>query len=178
MTLSKFASLFNEGIWSVFFYLIVVMALSIGIQSLVFWLGNLGFVAGLYAVLIITLLEVQAYSDSKLFPFKGTSVMGAFYYCLIWLAVIGVYVCIIFPTPISWIISACFFGLLVVNWIGLECVNTDMTSLSLAIGVALCYCLGTYFTMLIFGHKPAVGIIEIIVLAVTALVIWFRPWFD
>lgn len=184
-TMSKVKDLlkcFDGEFLNAFFGLIIALALSIGIQSFFFWFGelsstpeNVGYFLDI-GVFVIWVLFASNADNSDLFPFKGTKEKGAIYLNAVWVATVGVYAYMFCAIDV-WAPALCFVVMLW-GWIMLKKLYADTDILSYTVGISLFYCIGTYVAMLLNGIAPLVDVYGIVLLALAALIVWFKPVFE
>ena len=170
-----FSSWFKEEFWGLVVLFLIVAAFSIGVQSLLFWIGglflsveNLGLTID--AVLFM-LLVLPAFIGAGLTNHRGngnilvglTAIMGI-YISVVWYFHAGILVgCIVLLCSALWrlykIGADHFWGL------GGACAY-------------LFYCIGAYFAMLFNGLEPAINIYGIVTLIITTICIWLMLVFD
>lgn len=176
--ISKFLSLFDGEFRGLLLGFITIMVISVGLQSLLLWLGDMCLDAILFALVLISIGQIVALKLSDLFPYKGTAgggILAMFYICL---GIIGVYVCIVHPALLGWNLLVGALLLIFLDWIFLEKIGADMVIVGIAVGIGLCYCLGTYFAMLLNCLEPVAEIPEVVIISLATLFAWFRTAFD
>ena len=176
--INKVQNFFDDEFWSALFGLIVTMVISVGLQSLVIWLGGMFLDVILFALFIIAIGQAIAFNFSDFFPYKRTSGGGTVSMIYVGLGIVGTYAYIVHQTPLGWTLLAGSLILMLLNWIFLEKIDADITYVGISVGVGLCYCLGTYFAMLLNGLEPVAEIPEIAIISLATLFAWFRPAFD
>jgi hypothetical protein len=172
---------FDERFWSELLALVIVVAVSIGLQCLLFSLGSvlngakLGMILDIVLFTLLMMAVVPMLNGSDLLLPLSARKSGMIFVACIWLAIAGIYVCVIYPLSVWWLIMCLL--LLLLNWISLEKAGADTSLLSITVGMGLFYILGTYFAMLLNNIEPAIGGIGILAVAVATLVLWFKPCF-
>jgi len=157
------------------FALVILLVLSIGIQSFMFWFG--GHTFGLFAdVLLFIVLIVWGKSlvhNDNTFAYKGTNKKGWICALCLFLAIIAVY----FSVVEIYLQSLLVLSLIVFVFCGiwLEKMKIDTARLFFVLGLALFYCIGAYFAMLINSIEPPIERIGFYLILVVTLLVWFKP---
>lgn len=171
-------SCFDEEFWSDVFALVVLLAISIGVQSLVFWFG--GFTIGtLIDVLLFIALIVWGKSlihADNTFVYKGTAKKGWICVLCLFLTVIAMYFSVV--GIYLRLLLAVSFAMFVFCCIVLERMNVDTARLFFVLGLALFYCIGAYIAMLVNSIEPSISRGGIALISLVMLYVWFKPAFE
>lgn len=150
---------------------VVMAAMSIGLQSLLIWIGGLFPLAGLglgidavIGMLLVVPIIIGIVLGSS-FPGDGNLLLAL-------LAVMGIYISIVFW--FNWFVFIGCIALLWVNLLLLDRAGCDSFWLYCGACVYLLYCLGAYFAMHFNGIEVATDIWGIAVLSAATLCAWFK----
>lgn len=169
---------FDEEFWSNCFALVVLLVLSIGIQSLIFWFGGYTFGLLIDALLFVALViwgKSLVHADNT-FVYKGTNKKGWFCVSGLFLAVIAIY----FSVVGIYLQALLGVSLIVFVFCGLwlEKMQADTARLFFVLGLALIYCIGAYFAMFINSIEPPIVRPAIYLISAVTLLVWFKPTFE
>lgn len=169
---------FDEEFWSNCFALVVLLVLSIGIQSLIFWFG--GYIFGmLIDVLLFVALIVWGKSlihTDNTFVYKETNKKGWICVLCLFLAIIAIYFSVVGIYLQS--LLALSLAVFVFCGIWLGRMNVDTNRLFFVLGLALIYCIGAYFAMFINGIEPPIDKSGFFLVSGATLVVWLKPAFE
>lgn len=169
---------FDVEFWSNCIALVVLLAISIGVQSLVFWLAGYTIGTLIDALLFVALIvwgKSLIHADNT-FVYKGTNKKGWFCVLCMFLAVIAVY----FSVVGIYLQSLLAVSLVVFVFCGiwLEKMNADTARLFFVLGLALFYCIGAYFAMFINGIDTPIERSGVYLISGVTLLVWFKPTFE
>lgn len=157
------------------FVLIASALLSIGIQSLLMWIGGLfpsvDDLSRAMDVLLGAMLVAPIFVGAGLTENKGNGNI-----ILAMLAIIGIYICVVYC--FSWLLLIFCILLLWLNLKRLD--NLDGDTLWIYGGgcAYLLYCIGAYFALIFNDLEPDINTYGITVLSVATLCMWFPAFRD
>ena len=151
------------------------LAVSIGFQSLVVWAGNLlpvGYNVGIALDVLVGALAIAPIFIGALVSDDVSSfTMGMFFAVL---AIMGIYVSV--TLYFNWFILVGCIGVFVASVIKMHRAGATKIWLYLILGAYLCYCIGTYYALILNGIEPAINMDGVNVLMLLLGVIWFKPF--
>ena len=169
-----FSLWFEEEFRGLVVLFLIVAALSVGVQSLLMWIGglfpsvqDLGLMldAILGFVLVFPIFFGSAMSNSE-GEGEGNLFVGS-------LAIMGIYISVVWYFHAG-IFVGCIVLLCSALW-RLHKIGADPFWVLGGACAYLLYCIGAYFAMLFNGLEPAINLYGIITLIVVAVCIWFIP---
>ena len=164
---------FDGEFWAMILFLVMMAAVSIGIQSLLVWVGGLfpsvedcgrTIDAVLCALLILPIFIGVG---------LGSNFNGSWNILLALLAIIGIYICVVFW--FNWFLFGGCLILLLFNLIRLDRIGCESLWIYGGVCAYLTYCIGAYFAVVFNGIEPAVGICGITILSLVTLGVWLKP---
>lgn len=170
-----FSKWLDEEFWNLVVLFLITAAFSIGVQSLLFWIGglypsveNLGLMidAILGFALVFPIFFGSAMSN---FEGDGNIFVGS-------LAIIGIYISVVWYFHAG-VLIGCIVLLYLALW-RLQKIGADQFWTCGSACAYLLYCVGAYFAMIFNGLEPAINLYGIIALAVATLCLWLIPVFD
>ena len=184
-----FAKWFDDEFGSALISLIIVTTISITVQCILLWtdalslvsefnLGTLSFGMVLDIVLFVAILVFALWTNNgpDTFIFLGT--MGKGRVCLLFLtlSVIAAYISVIFVY--QWWVLLLSIAVLFLSEYALRRLKADDDRINLAFGIALIYCVGAYFAMLINNLEPTIDLWGLFAIMVTSIILYFKPAFE
>ena len=163
---------FDDEFWELGLLFLVVAAVSIGVQSLIFWIGGLfpsvedcGMLIDsiLCALLVLPLLIGAGLTEGE---GNGNIIVGL-------LAIMGIYVSVVWYFHAG-ILVGCLVLLCMALWKFHKLGANPLWTCGGACAYLL-YCIGAYFAMIFNGLEPAINLYGIISLIVAAIGIWLIP---
>ena len=162
------SSWFGEVFWELFIVVLVASAVSVGVQSLLIWIGglypsvqNLGLMldAILGFVLVLPIFFGSAMSNSE---GDGNVFVGS-------LAIMGIYISVVWYFHAG-ILVGCLVLLCSALW-RLYKIGADTFWVFGGACAYLLYCIGAYFAMIFNGFEPAINLYGIVTLIIAAICI-------
>ena len=162
-------------LWGALASFVIGLAVSVGLQSLLIWSGNL-FLAeyniGIISTTIIGLIGISPLLIGAIFSDDFSVFTMGMVFAL--LAIIGIYISIVWY--FSWIAFAASLAVLLYGLYKMDCAGAEKVLLHGFLGTCLFYCMGAYYAMLINGLAPAIDIVGMTILAAVVVGIWFKPY--
>lgn len=178
-----FSKWLDEEFWGAVLTIIVVAAVSVGLQYFLFWFGNsaqsiehLGYYLDTGLLVWLAIITSPCLDSSVMFPYEGTRVLGTMCVSAVCFGLLGVYVYFVYANSLALVLISMM--LLFWGWIALETLNADTNPLLIYTSVGLIYALGAHYAMQFNGMAIAVEDAIIIILLILTLIFWFKPAFD
>lgn len=176
----------DDEFWGAFISLVLVVVISVCVQSFLFWADDLPFVSNfrvgtlsfgmiadiiLFAAILVFALWTNKGPDT--FMFLGTMVKGRICLFFITLATIAAYVSVVFV--FQWWVVLSAIAVIFICEHALLRLKADDSRINLAFGVALIYCVGTYIALFLNDLMPAISPYGAFAIAVISLIMFFKP---
>lgn len=170
-----FSKWFDEKFWGLVVLFLITAVFSIGMHSLLFWIGglfssveNLGLtIDAIYGfVLVFPILFGSTISNSE---GDRNIFVGS-------LAIMGIYISVVWYFHAG-VLIGCIVLLYLALW-RLQKIGADSFWTCGGSCAYLLYCVGAYFAMLFNGLEPAINIYGIVTLIIATLCLWLIPVFD
>ena len=166
---------FDDEFWELGLLFLVVAAVSIGVQSLIFWIGGLfpsvedcGMLIDsiLCALLVLPLLIGAGLTEGE---GNGNIIVGL-------LAIMGIYISVVWYFHAG-ILAGCLVLLFSALW-RLHKLGADPLWTCGGACAYLLYCIGAYYAMIFNGLEPVISVYGIVILSIATLCVWFIPATD
>ena len=166
------SSWFGEEFWELFIVVLVASAVSVGVQSLLMWIGglcpsvqNLGLTID---AILFMLLVLPAFIGAGLTNHRGNGNI------LVGLtAIMGIYISVVWYFHAG-ILVGCLVLLFSAMW-RLHKLGVDTFWLAIGVYSYVCYGIGAYFAMIFNGFEPAINLYGIVILIIAAICILLIP---
>ena len=177
------SSWFDEEFWETVLAIIAVAAISVGLQSFLFWVGNsvqsiehLGYYLDTGLLVLLMIVASPCLDISVMFPFKGTRVLGTMCASAVCFGVLGVYVYLVYANIL--VLMLISLTLLFWGWLALEKLKANTYSLIFYAGTGLIYALGAHYAMQFNGVGFSVDTAILIILLIIALIFLLKTAFE
>ena len=167
------SSWLNEELWELLILLLVAAVVSIGVQSLLFWIGGLFLSIKDCGMLIDTILGILLISPLFLGAGltegegNGSIFVGS-------LAIMGIYISVVWYFHAG-ILAGCLVLLYMALWRLYKIIGADPLWTCGGTCAYLLYCIGAYFAMIFNGLEPVINIYGIVTLIVATIGVWVIP---
>ena len=175
--------------WITCFNVLILATISIGIQSLLLWIGTFPYMAELHigtlscGMILNTALfiVVLGWAWRRLigpdtFIYKGTTKKGWIFVLLSLLGISVIYIDTAFVH--SWSVLAVSIIVLILCRILLAKLRTNTYQVDESFGITLMFCVGTYVAMLINSMEPAIDVYGITTILLFSIVMIFITRFS